>query len=72
MSSKRGEMHRTRPQRHQNRTVFKNDLHDNSEKIKRLNSMAISTVCIKCKEVIEWKIKYRKYKPLSQPKNCNR
>lgn len=71
MSSKRGETQRTRAQRYQNRTVFKNNLHDNSDKIKKLNSMSISGVCTKCKEVIQWKIKYRKYKPLTQPKSCN-
>lgn len=72
MSSKRGDINRTRAQRHQNKTSFKNDLHDNSEKTKKLNAMFISEVCIKCKEVIEWKIKYRKYKQLTQPKICNR
>lgn len=72
MSSKRGDVQRSRPQRHQNKTAFKNDLHDNSDKIKKLNSMCISEVCLKCKEVIQWKIKYRKYKPLTQPKTCNR
>lgn len=71
MSSKRGDVGRTRAQRHQNRTVFKNDLHDNSDKIKKLNAMSITEVCLKCKEVIEWKIRYRKYKPLTQPKVCN-
>jgi len=32
--------------------------------------MHVSTVCQRCKEQIEWKIKYKKYKPLSQAKTC--
>lgn len=34
--------------------------------------MHVSTVCQRCKEVIEWKIKYKKYKPLTQAKTCAR
>ncbi|RXG67302.1 hypothetical protein Avbf_09799, partial [Armadillidium vulgare] len=30
-----------------------------------------SKVCKQCKDVIEWKIKYKKYKPLTQPKTCS-
>lgn len=71
MSSKRGDNGRTRAQRYQNKFAFKNDLHDSSEKIKKLNSMSINEVCKKCKDVIEWKIKYRKYKPLTKPGICN-
>lgn len=47
MSSKRGECQRKRPQRHQNSTVFKNDLHDNSERTKKLNAMSINEVVSK-------------------------
>lgn len=71
MSSKRGDCQRKRPQRHQNSTKFKNDLHDKSTRIKTLNAMSINEVCQRCHDVIEWKIKYRKYKALSQPRACN-
>ena len=71
MSSKRGDCQRKRPQRHQNSTSFKNDLHDKSTRIKNLNALAINEVCQRCHDVIEWKIKYRKYKALSQPRSCN-
>lgn len=47
MSSKRGECQRKRPQRHQNSTVFKNDLHDNSDRTKKLNAMSINEVVSK-------------------------
>lgn len=72
MSFARGDLGRSRPQKHQNKTVFKNDLHDNSTKIKKLNAMSISEVCTHCSEVIQWKIKYRKYKPLTKPRACTR
>lgn len=71
MSSQRGSDARKRAQRYQNTTVFKNDKWDKSERLKKLNVMNVSEVCIKCRDVIAWKIKYNKYKGLSQPKSCN-
>jgi Uncharacterized conserved protein (DUF2039) len=71
MSFSRGECGRKRAQKHQNSTVFKNDLYDKSTKIKQLNAMSINEVCTKCKEQIEWKIKFRKYKALTKPSTCN-
>ncbi|XP_037724818.1 uncharacterized protein C9orf85 homolog [Drosophila subpulchrella] len=70
MSTQRGNVSRTRAQKHTNRHVFKNDLHDKTPQQLRLNAMHVSTVCQRCKEQIEWKIKYKKYKPLSQAKTC--
>ncbi|EDV46480.1 uncharacterized protein C9orf85 homolog [Drosophila erecta] len=70
MSSQRGNVSRTRAQKHKNRHVFKNDLHDKTPQQLRLNAMHVSTVCQRCKEQIEWKIKYKKYKPLTQAKIC--
>ncbi|KAH8397468.1 hypothetical protein KR222_006391, partial [Zaprionus bogoriensis] len=72
MSTQRGNATRTRAQKHKNRHVFKNDLHDKTPQQIRLNKMHVSTVCQRCKEVIEWKIKYKKYKPLTQAKTCAR
>ncbi|XP_017869816.1 PREDICTED: uncharacterized protein C9orf85 homolog [Drosophila arizonae] len=72
MSTQRGNATRTRAQKHKNRHVFKNDLHDKTPQQMRLNKMHVSTVCQRCKEVIEWKIKYKKYKPLTQAKTCAR
>uniref|UniRef100_A0A6M2DTS9 Uncharacterized protein n=1 Tax=Xenopsylla cheopis TaxID=163159 RepID=A0A6M2DTS9_XENCH len=72
MSTKRGDTTRSRPQKHQNRTAFKNNLHDTSHTTKLINSLNISQVCKHCKDVIEWKIKYKKYKPLTQPKTCTK
>lgn len=70
MSLQKGNVSRTRPQKHKNRNVFKNDLHDKTNQIKMINSLQVNDVCERCKEIIEWKIKYKKYKPLKQPKTC--
>ncbi|CAH0722556.1 unnamed protein product, partial [Brenthis ino] len=70
MSCSRGSTNRTRPQKHQNRSAFKNTLHDTSKKTKLLNNLEVTGVCERCKEIIEWKIKYKKYKPLTAPKKC--
>lgn len=70
MSSQKGNTTRTRPQKHKNKTAFKNSLHDTSHQTKFINSIQISDVCVRCKDIIEWKIKYKKYKPLTQPKKC--
>lgn len=70
MSTQRGSDRRTRPQKHKNKTTFKNNLHDTSHHTKFINSIQVSDVCVRCKEIIEWKIKYKKYKPLTQPRKC--
>lgn len=70
MSCQKGSSSRNRPQKHQNRTSFKNTLHDTSHRTKTINSLQVGGVCARCKEVIEWKIKFKKYKPLTQPKKC--
>ncbi|XP_027695017.1 uncharacterized protein C9orf85 homolog isoform X2 [Vombatus ursinus] len=68
MSSQRGNVARTRPQRHQNAFSFKNDKFDTSVQTKRINAKLHDGVCQHCKEVLEWRVKYSKYKPLSKPK----
>ncbi|XP_065214570.1 uncharacterized protein C9orf85 homolog [Planococcus citri] len=72
MSSQRGNISRTRPQKHQNRKVFKNDLHDTNIRTKRINQTQITHVCAKCKSILEWKIKYKKYKMIKAAKTCNK
>jgi hypothetical protein len=70
MSCQRGNVKRTRPQKYKNRSAFKNDLHDTSSKIKQMNDIEITNVCAKCKNILEWKIKFKKYKILKAPKKC--
>ena len=61
-------MKKSGPPKYRNKTTFRNDLHDSSHKTKSLNTLDISGVCMRCKAIIEWKIKYKKYKHLTQPK----
>lgn len=59
-----------RPQKHQNSKAFKNDLYDCTNTTKFINSLEISDVCQRCKDILEWKIKYKKYKLLKNPSTC--
>jgi len=68
MSCQRGNTSRTRKQRFQNAKTFKNNLYDTSKTIKDINAMEHKGVCEHCKQVLEWRVHYRKYKPLTQPK----
>ncbi|XP_014248866.1 uncharacterized protein C9orf85 homolog [Cimex lectularius] len=72
MSTEKGNVSRKRPQKHQNSRKFKNDLHDKTPTTKFLNSIEISDVCPRCKSVLEWKIKYKKYKLLKNPSTCTK
>merc|ERR1712002_640473 len=70
MSTQKGNTKRSRPPKHKNNFAFKNDMHDTSDKTKNLNNLRVSNVCQRCKDCIEWKIKYKKYKPLTVPSKC--
>jgi len=70
MSCQKGNTNRSRAQKHQNRTAFKNNLHDTSQRTKFINNLEVVNVCEHCKNVIEWKIKYKKYKALKAPAKC--
>uniref|UniRef100_A0A8D0KGB2 Chromosome 9 open reading frame 85 n=1 Tax=Salvator merianae TaxID=96440 RepID=A0A8D0KGB2_SALMN len=70
MSTQRGNIFRTRPQRHQNAQGFKNDKYDTSAQRKKINAKLHEGLCQHCKEILEWRVKFNKYKPLTQPKKC--
>ncbi|XP_028658176.2 uncharacterized protein C9orf85 homolog [Erpetoichthys calabaricus] len=70
MSSQRGNVTRSRSQKHQNSSVYKNNKYGATSQLKKANAKAHDGICQRCKDVIEWKIKYNKYKPLSQPRKC--
>ncbi|XP_058682554.1 uncharacterized protein C9orf85 homolog isoform X2 [Poecile atricapillus] len=72
MSSERGNVSRTRPQRHQNARAFKNDKYDTSARRKKINAKLHDGVCQHCKGILEWRVKFRKYKLLTKPKKCCR
>jgi len=73
MSSQKGNVSRSRSQKYKNQHSFKNDMHDTSGKTKMINSLNPGEgLCDRCKGIIEWKIKYKKYKPLTKPATCVR
>eukprot|EP00124_Ichthyophonus_hoferi_P002495 Ihof_evm3s172 gene=Ihof_evmTU3s172 len=68
MSTARGNVTKSRPPKYQNSFAF---THNNkSKKTEKILAMPNFYVCTKCHDQIEWKKKYRKYKPLTQPKKC--
>lgn len=68
MSSQKGNVRKCRPQKYQNKSAFKNVYHDTSKRTKEIVNTVVAGVCARCKDIIDWKIKYKKYKPLTQPK----
>ena len=54
---------------HQNSTAFKHN--PNSRLTARIAAIPNDGLCTHCHAIIEWRKKYRKYKPLSQPRKCN-
>ena len=54
---------------HQNSTAFKHN--PNSRLTARIAAIPNDGLCHRCHAIIEWRKKYRKYKPLSQPRKCN-
>ena len=72
MSLQRGNETKKRAQKHKNITPFINDKYDTSGKMKAINQLVVSNVCQRCKDCIEWKIKYKKYKPLTIPAKCKK
>ncbi|KAM6363305.1 uncharacterized protein C9orf85 homolog [Pluvialis apricaria] len=70
MSSEKGNVSRTRPQRYQNARAFKNDKYDTSARLKKINAKLHDGVCQHCKGILEWRVKFSKYKLLSKPKKC--
>ncbi|XP_054628857.1 uncharacterized protein C9orf85 homolog [Dunckerocampus dactyliophorus] len=70
MSSQKGNVSRSRGQRHQNTTAFKNDKYGATAQVKKAQSKIHDGLCQHCKGVLEWKVKYNKYKTLTQPRKC--
>nr|XP_020450092.1 uncharacterized protein C9orf85 homolog [Monopterus albus] len=70
MSLQKGNVSRSRGQRHQNTTAFKNDKYGATVQVKKGKSKTHDGLCQHCKGVLEWKVKYNKYKPLTQPRKC--
>lgn len=61
---------RNRRQAHQNKTAFQHNPH--SKKTERILTLVDSSdLCPRCQQKIEWRKKYRKYKPLKHPASCS-
>jgi len=45
-------------------------MHDTSKKTQIINQIEAVGCCARCKDVLDWKIKYKKYKPLTVAKKC--
>jgi hypothetical protein len=67
MSSERGNVKKG-PQKHQNKFAFRHNKH--SRKTEFILSLPNEGLCSRCTEQIEWKKKFRKYKPLTAPRRC--
>ncbi|KAI4902836.1 hypothetical protein NFI96_011720 [Prochilodus magdalenae] len=70
MSTQKGGGPRSRPQKHQNTIAFKNDKYGASPQVKKANAKVHDGLCQRCKDILEWKVKYNKYKSLTQPRKC--
>jgi len=56
-------------QAHQNTYAFK---HNKSSKLtKVISKVPLDNLCKRCLDQLEWRIDYRKYKPLTAPSRCN-
>mmetsp|Transcript_19370 Transcript_19370/g.62055 ORF Transcript_19370/g.62055 Transcript_19370/m.62055 type:complete len:305 (+) Transcript_19370:132-1046(+) len=67
MSTARGGVHRG-GQTYQNKFAFKHN--KGSKKTARILSIQHQGLCNRCNEKIEWRKKFRKYKPIKQPLTC--
>ncbi|CAJ1068574.1 uncharacterized protein C9orf85 homolog [Xyrichtys novacula] len=70
MSSQKGNVSRSRGQKHQNAAAYRNDKYGATTQVKKANSKIHDGLCQHCKGVLEWKVKYNKYKSLTQPRKC--
>ncbi|KAF6776984.1 hypothetical protein AHF37_03287 [Paragonimus kellicotti] len=70
MSTQKGNDHRTRPPKYKNTVAFKNTMHDTSKRTQDINHLTLDGLCSRCTGIIEWKAKYKKYRPLTQPSVC--
>lgn len=58
------------PPAHANKFAF---VHNRNSKLtKQILALPINGLCAPCREVVEWRKRFRKYKPLTVPKKCVR
>nr|ACO13021.1 C9orf85 homolog [Lepeophtheirus salmonis] len=61
---------RTRPQKHQNEFAWSFAKHKTDPTTKVIQNVVITNCCRRCTDILNWKISYGKYKPLSRPSKC--
>eukprot|EP01114_Cavostelium_apophysatum_P018710 TRINITY_DN5855_c0_g3_i1.p1 TRINITY_DN5855_c0_g3~~TRINITY_DN5855_c0_g3_i1.p1 ORF type:complete len:221 (+),score=36.38 TRINITY_DN5855_c0_g3_i1:46-663(+) len=69
MSSQKGNVKKGGPA-HQNTFAYKH--HKNDLKAIKMHSLPNEGLCQHCHEIIEWKKKYNKYKPITKPGTCTK
>ena len=67
--STRGGDNTKKAQKYKNTFAFKHN--PSSMKTKKLIKSPLDFLCQRCYDILEWKIKYRKYKALTCPAKCN-
>ncbi|RKP13118.1 hypothetical protein BJ684DRAFT_4956, partial [Piptocephalis cylindrospora] len=55
-------------QKYQNEVAYKHN--KNSKLTRQITATPITGLCSRCLEMVEWRKRFRKYKPLTQPKKC--
>lgn len=68
MSTQKGNIKKG-SQKYQNTYKFKHN--KNSVKTDKIKSSPLDKLCARCHDIIQWKIDYRKYKPLTAACKCN-
>eukprot|EP00049_Salpingoeca_infusionum_P001325 m.47398 g.47398 ORF g.47398 m.47398 type:complete len:248 (+) comp10977_c0_seq1:2-745(+) len=63
--------HKKTGQKHQNSVAYKAAKYGESKRMMDVRAMQVALVCLRCKQQIEWKKQFDKYKPRSKPGNCN-
>lgn len=59
-----------RGQKYKNTTAFNVERYGKSRQVMLAGALPLAGLCARCKEKLEWKKKYGKYKPLTVPKKC--
>lgn len=67
--STRGGNNKKQGQKYQNTFAFKHN--KNSKLTLKIKASPLDKLCKRCFDILEWKIKFRKYKPLTTASTCN-
>ncbi|KJE97211.1 hypothetical protein CAOG_07654 [Capsaspora owczarzaki ATCC 30864] len=68
MSTSRSGNTKKQGQKYQNAFAYQHN--KNSKLTKRIMALPVDGLCFRCKDIVDWRKRFRKYKPLTQPKVC--